>query len=452
VDLLRVGSKQEQLTVAVKSISCTCFLSPFENAYQYSKFVYINFLQQLLNHSMRILHTADWHLGKRLDYYSRLEEQKAALGEICQIADEKEADLVIIAGDLFDTYNPPNEATEHLYKTLKKLAKNGKVPVVAIAGNHDSPDRVNVADVLARENGIIFIGHPTDKVPHFEIENGFKLQKSEPGFIELNLPNGKFPARILHTAFANERRLKEYFGEDKQQPLQESLSKKWKKLADTYCDEDGVNILATHLYMMKHGEELSEEPDGEKPLHIGNADVVYSDAVPKQIQYTALGHLHRYQDVGADQPAIYSSSLLRYSFSEAGQQKYVSIVDAEPGEPVQADRVPLKSGKNLKKKTFHSTDEAVDWLSGNQDCLAELTLETDEFLKSEDRKRLYQAHDGIIYLIPKVKNTNSRLNSNDEINLDQNIQSLFRDYFKAKNDGQEPNDDLMSLFNEIRNA
>jgi exonuclease SbcD len=401
---------------------------------------------------MRILHTADWHLGKRLDYYSRLEEQKAALDEICQIANEKEVDLVIIAGDLFDTYNPPNEATEFLYKTLKKLAKHGKVPVVAIAGNHDSPDRVNVADVLARENGIIFIGHPTDKVPLFEIEDGFKLQKSEKGFIELELPNCKFHVRILHTAFANERRLKEYFGEDKQQSLQESLAEKWKKLADAYCDEEGVNILATHLYMMKRGEELSEEPDGEKPLNIGNADVVYSDAIPRQIQYTALGHLHRYQDVGNERPVIYSSSLLRYSFSEAGQQKYVSIVDADPGKRVQTERIPLKTGKKLERKTFHCTNEAVDWLSDNQDCLVELTLEMDEFLKSEERKRLYQAHDGIIYLIPKVKNAGSRADSNDEINLDQDIESLFMDYFKSKKNEQEPNDDLIDLFNEIRNT
>jgi exonuclease SbcD len=399
---------------------------------------------------MRILHTADWHLGKRLDYYSRLDEQKAVLGEICQIAEEKDVDLIIIAGDLFDTYNPPNEATELLYKTLKKLATNGKVPVIALAGNHDSPDRVNVADVLARENGIIFIGHPTDKVPLFEIEEGFNLQKSEIGFIELKLPDYDFPVRILHTAFANEVRLKEYFGEDKQSSLQESLAEKWRELAEKYCDEKGVNILATHLYMMKRGGERLEEPDGEKPLNIGNADVVYSDAIPKQIQYTALGHLHRYQDVGNGRPVIYSSSLLRYSFSEAGQPKYVSIIDAEPARPVETSRIALESGKKLERRTFHNVGEAVNWLSNNQDCLVELTLETDEFLKAEERKRLYQAHDGIIYLIPKVKNAGSSTNGYAEINLSQDTKSLFRDYFKSKNDGQEPNDDLMDLFNEIQ--
>lgn len=400
---------------------------------------------------MRILHTADWHLGKRLDFYSRYEEQKEVLGEICRIAEEKKVDMVLVAGDLYDTFNPTNDAAELLYKTLKNLSKNGAVPVIAIAGNHDSPDRVNVADALARVNGIILAGHPTDVVPVFETEDGFKVQTSDAGFVELKLPKYDFPVRLLHTAFANEVRLKEYFGEDKQQSLQESLSHKWQQLAETYCDSAGVNLLMTHLYMQKRDGEITEEPDGEKPLNIGNADVVYSDAIPKQIQYAALGHLHRYQDVGSRQPAIYSSSILPYSFSEADQQKYVSIVDVEPGGEVQLERVALKAGKQLKRKTFGDVDEAVDWLRQNKECLVELTLETDTFLKAEERKRLSQAHEGIIHLIPKVKNTGLESDANNEVNLSQDIDELFKDYFESENDGQEPNDDLMTLFNEILN-
>jgi exonuclease SbcD len=401
---------------------------------------------------MRLLHTADWHLGKRLDFYSRHEEQQEVLNEICRIVEEKEVDLVIIAGDLYDTFNPSNNATELLYKTLKKLAQNGKVPVIAIAGNHDSPDRVNVADALARENGIIFIGHPTDVVPTFDIEDGFKVQKSEAGFLELQLVPFDYPVRVIHTAFANEVRLKEYFGEDKQQSLQESLENKWQQLAGRYCDPRGVNVLAAHLYMLKRGKEAPEEPDGEKPLNIGNADVVYSDAIPEQIQYAALGHLHRCQDVGKHQPAMYSSSILPYSFSEAGQTKYVSIVDVEPGRQVQLERIPLKAGKRLARKTFKKVDEAVDWLMQNQNSLVELTLETDTFLKAEDQKRLYQSHKGIIHLIPKVKNAGLKTGSDAEINLNKDMNSLFRDYFRSQNSGQEPNEDLMDLFNEIKNA
>ncbi|KKX47486.1 exonuclease SbcCD subunit D [Sphingobacterium sp. IITKGP-BTPF85] len=111
--------------------------------------------------SLKILHTADWHLGKRLDYFSRFDEQKVVLDEIVQIADQEQVDLVIVAGDLFDAFNPPVEAIELLYKTLKRLTKNGSRPVIAIAGNHDSPDRVDAPDSLARDCGIISRVNPT---------------------------------------------------------------------------------------------------------------------------------------------------------------------------------------------------------------------------------------------------------------------------------------------------
>ena len=156
---------------------------------------------------MKILHTADWHLGKRLDNYSRIEEQIEVMNEICEIADEQNIDLVLVAGDLFDTFNPSVEAVELFYKTLKRLANNGQRPVIAIAGNHDSPDRIDAPDPLARECGIILIGHPNTKVQEFKLPK-FEISNSVEGFIELKLNHIKFPVRIIHTSYANEIRLK----------------------------------------------------------------------------------------------------------------------------------------------------------------------------------------------------------------------------------------------------
>lgn len=264
---------------------------------------------------MKILHTADWHLGKRLDSFSRLEEQKIVLDEICIIADEQAVDAVIVAGDLFDAFNPPVEAIELLYKTLKRLTNNGKRPVIAIAGNHDSPDRIDSPEPLARECGIIFMGYPNTEIKTIELENGFEITKTDKGFIEINLPEHNYPLRIIATPYANEVRMKEYFGEEKEVELSNSLQMGWGDLSEKYCDNKGVNILVTHLYMLKRGGEVLEEPDGEKPLKIGNADLIYSDIIPSQIQYTALGHLHRHQNVGTDEkPVVYSGSPLSYSF------------------------------------------------------------------------------------------------------------------------------------------
>ena len=265
---------------------------------------------------MKILHTADWHLGKRLDRFSRLEEQILVMNEIVEIANEQNVNLVLIAGDLFDNFNPGVEATELFYKTLKRLSLNGKRPVVAISGNHDSPNLIDAPDPLARECGIILIGHPKAEVSPFEVE-GFKIKQSAPGFIEIQLKNQDFPVRILHTPYANEIRLKEYFGENKEEELSNVLAENWKTLADEFCDQKGVNLLTAHLYMNKKGGPLLEEPEGEKPIKIGNADLIYSDIIPPQIQYTALGHLHGFRNIGtAEKPVVYSSSPLCYSFSE----------------------------------------------------------------------------------------------------------------------------------------
>ncbi|MFY1045026.1 metallophosphoesterase family protein [Chryseobacterium sp. GP-SGM7] len=398
---------------------------------------------------MKILHTADWHLGKRLDRFSRLEEQVLVMSEIVEIADEQNVDLVLIAGDLFDTFNPGVEAVELFYKTLKRLSLNGKRPVIAISGNHDSPNFIDAPDPLARECGIILIGHPKATVHPFELEH-FKISKSAEGFIELEIKNYPFPIRILHTPYANEVRLKEYLGENKESELNKVLAESWKKSADEFCDENGVNLLMTHLYMNKKGEQLLEEPDGEKPIKIGNADLVFSEIIPTQIQYTALGHLHSFQNIGThEKPVIYSSSPLCYSFSEAGQTKYVSVIDIKPNQKVSFDKIALQNGKKLVRKIFDSIENTIEWLNENPNTLVELTLESETFLTADERKRLYQSHNGIVHLIPKIKNQEMSENNLSEINLNQDIQALFKDYFKSKNGGQEANEDLINLFNEI---
>lgn len=402
---------------------------------------------------MKILHTADWHLGKKLDRFSRLEEQTNVLEEIIQIADKQNVDLVLIAGDLFDSFNPSIEATELFYKTIKRLTNNGKRPVIAIAGNHDAPDRIDAPDPLARECGIILIGYPNAEIQKLDLEH-FQISKTDKGFIELIINGIDFPVRILHTPYANEVRLKEYFGENEDIKLNISLKNKWSALADEYCDEKGANLLITHLYMNSQNADFLEEPDGERPLKIGNTDLVFFNCIPPQIQYTALGHLHSFNNIGTvEKPAIYSSSILCYSFAEAGQTKYVSIVEAVPNKAVGYTKIPLTKGKILERKTFDNVSDAVDWLTKNPDALVELTMESETFLTTAERKMIFQAHNGIVTLIPKVKyveNDNVMINKNNLDNKD--IEALFVDYFKLKNNNQVPNKEIIDLFREIKNS
>ncbi|HUH36291.1 MAG TPA: exonuclease SbcCD subunit D [Moheibacter sp.] len=401
---------------------------------------------------MKILHTADWHLGKRLDFFSRMEEQSEVMDEICTIADREAVDMVIVAGDLFDAFNPSTEAIDLLYKTLKKLTNDGKRAVIAIAGNHDSPALIDAPDTLARACGIIMIGYPQAVVAPMELPH-FSLTKTVPGFFELKFNHLDYPVRLLHTAYANEVRLKTYLGEDnKAISLNQLLKENWQAIADEHCDENGVNLLTTHLFLMNKQGEIQEEPEGERSIRIGNADLIDAASIPSQIQYTALGHLHSYQNLGTEEkPIVYASSPLAFSFSETSHQKYVVIIETEPNQNAKLERIPLQSGRELKRKAFDNVDEAVSWLEENPSTLVELTMESDTFLSANDRKRILQAHSGIIHLIPKVKQDNASATPQKTIDLNQNMEELFVAYFKSKKDGQAPSEEINQLFQEILN-
>lgn len=401
---------------------------------------------------MKLLHTSDWHLGKRLEDFSRIEEQQAVLQEICEIAEREQVNAIIVAGDLFDTFNPPTEAVDLFYKILKRLSNNGRRPVIAIAGNHDSPDRIEAPDPLARECGIIFAGYPNSIVPPFELESGLKVLHNEEGFLELLLPGSSIPLRLLLTPYANEFRLKTYLGhENSEEELRTVLQDRWQELATSYCDDKGVNLLVTHLFVVKKGDELPEEPADEKPiLHVGGAQVIYTENIPRQIQYTAIGHLHRMHRVDSQPcPVYYSGSPLSYSFAEANQKKYVLLVDAEPGKVAQIVKVELTKGKKLLRKRAEGMDEALQWLIENPDCLAELTMVTDTYLTAQERKQLSATHQGIVAIIPEVRNTTQyQSGSKKGIDLTKNMEELFTDYFRHSK-GQEPNEEVMKLFTEI---
>jgi len=347
---------------------------------------------------MLLLHTSDWHLGKKLDQFSRLEEQKQVMEEICQLANDRQVDAVIIAGDVFDTFNPAVEAIELFYRSLKKLSNNGLRPVIVIAGNHDSPDRIEAPDPLARELGIIFIGYPNTQIPCFKLDTGLSLIQSAAGFLELQLVN-KEKLRILTTPYANELRLRQCLNNtDSEQDLRDILENSWKKLAKQYCDDKGVNLLLAHLFVTKKGKPLQQEPDDEKPiLHIGGAQAIYSHSIPKQIQYTALGHLHRKQVIDDSHgPIVYCGTPIAYSFAETNQKKYIALVNIsapkEGQQKAKIDYVELKHGKRLLRQQFTQVAEAINWLEKNQHALVEISLEMKNYLTTDEKKSLYAAH------------------------------------------------------------
>ncbi len=403
---------------------------------------------------MRILHTADWHLGKKLSEKSRYDEQKAVLHEITEIADREAIDLVLLAGDLFDTFAPTPEAEDLLYSTLKTLTNSGRRPVVAIAGNHDNPDRIEAQDHFARECGIVFAGYPKMTVKLNALSCDAKLLQSEPGFVEMQLPGVAFPVRIILTPYASETRLRQAFLDldNPDDELRNHLHKHWQRLADLYMDDAGVNLLTAHLFMMKRGEKQPDEPDDERSIvQVGGASVLFTDLIPKQIQYVALGHLHRYHHLGGGPcPVVYSSSPLAYSFAEANQQKYVVVIDAEPGKAVTVTPIELQNGRKLLRKTFTEVEKAVGWLRDNPECFPEITIQTPTFLSSDEHRELTQAHErfaGVRLEVREIAVMEAETTSL-QIDLSQSMTDLFAGYFKSRHN-QEPNQKLLTLFQEV---
>ena len=400
---------------------------------------------------MKILHTSDWHLGKRLDNFSRHEEQQLVLGEIIEIANNEQVDAIIIAGDLFDTFNPPVESVELFYRTLNRLCKNGKRPVIAIAGNHDSPDRIEAPDPLARESGIILAGYPNTEIRKFKNDAGLELTNTGEGFVELKIPDVDYPLRVILNPYANQYRMKSFLGiENEEEELRNVLQESWQSISNQYCDNKGVNLLISHMFFVREGAEVPEEPEDEKPiLHVGGVQAVYPKNIPKEIQYAALGHLHRKQTVSDSPcPVIYSGSPISYSFSEAKQKKYVCIVDVKPGKKAKLKDIELIKGRELLRKKFDDIDLAVEWLENNKTALVELTIVSDDFLTTDERKRLKNAHDYIIGIIPEVKSEMNKTKKEAAVDISKSMDKLFVDYFKHKH-GQEPNKELLDLFKEV---
>jgi exonuclease SbcD len=207
----------------------------------------------------------------------------------------------------------------------------------------------------------------------------------------------------------------------------------------------------THLFFMQKGGERMLETDDEKPiLTVGGAQEIYTENLPRQLQYVALGHLHRPFSVSKiPYPVVYSGSPLAYSMSEAGQEKSVVLLEVEPGQEATYQRIKLEQGKPLARQTFDSVGEAETWLQENPHALVELTLVSEQYLSAEDRKRLLAVHDGIIAIIPRIQNPDLLEERGAKIDLSRSMEELFTDYFQQRFEGQEPGERMLDLFREV---
>lgn len=400
---------------------------------------------------MKILHTADWHLGKKLYNHDRIDEQRDVLNEIEEIIKSQSIDVVLIAGDIFDSANPSIEATDLLYASLKRMTDNARVPVIAIAGNHDSADRINMPNALARECGIILIGYPHETYTPLKHQN-WSLTSSGPGWIELQLIHTSEVLHITTTAFTNEIRLKNFISHDQNEEkgLIEYLSKHWLDISNNKHKSEYFNVLIAHqLIWPEDSNSIPDEDEGERSIMIGHTSVIPSNSIPPSYDYVALGHLHRYQKIDGPTNIFYSGSPLAYSFSESNQEKYAQILHVENSQIKNLEKFKLKSGKKLLTKSFDNLSEAEKWIIENRDHHLEVSIIVDEYITAAQAKTLRDATDNHLGIIPLVRKTEED-NTIDtfDFNSMRDIADTFKHFFKQEKD-IEPNEELMNLFNEI---
>jgi DNA repair protein SbcD/Mre11 len=271
---------------------------------------------------MRFVHTADWHLGRLFHGVHLTEDQAHILDHFVAFVKDCKPDAILIAGDIYDRAVPPPEAVGLLDDVLSRLVLGLKVPVVLIAGNHDSPHRLGFGSRLLAGQRLHIFGSFSEEIAPIIIED-----KAGPVYI-YGVPYAEPPV------------IREYLRCDTVQDHDAAMVALIGRLEEIH-PEGKRSVVVAHTFVVG-----GQECESERPLSVGGAGVVYS-ACFEGFDYVALGHLHRPQTTGRDS-IRYSGSLLKYSFSEATHTKSVSLVEMDAQGHCSVEQISLASHKDVR--------------------------------------------------------------------------------------------------------
>lgn len=278
---------------------------------------------------MRVLHTSDWHVGKTVRGRRRTDEHRAVLAEIAGIAADRSVDLVVVAGDLFETSTPTAESVELVYRSLLDLAATAEVMVVA--GNHDHAAMLRAVAPLLALGRVHMLTEATRAD-----EGGVRTVLTPAGELDVAmLPfvsrRGLVRADAVMSGDAHENAL----------VYADAMATMLRSLADA-CHPDRPSLLVAHAFVVG-----ARTGGGERPAFVGDEYAVTTQAFPPTISFVALGHLHRAQKVPGPAPLHYCGSPIQLDFGEAVGTQQVNVVELEAGVPAKVDAVPLTSGRPM---------------------------------------------------------------------------------------------------------
>ena len=305
---------------------------------------------------LKVLHTADWHVGRTLHRRHRLSETREVLAEIAEIAEREHVDLVLVCGDLFEHHAPTGDAEQVAYDGLVALRDAG-AEVLVTCGNHDNPRRLAAIESPFRAAGIEVV--PTSRAA------------DAGGVIEVHGRDGT-RGQVACLPWVPEHRLYDA-GELMGSPESpfDSYAQRLTATIAGLCsslDPTTATIFAGHLSVC--GAKLGGGDDrAARELTMGEVFAVPPASLPAGVQYIALGHIHRPQQLPTVTPARYAGSPMALDFGEVDQDKSVTLVEIEPGRPARLREIPVSAGRPLR-----DVRGTLDELAAQRDTLTEVWL------------------------------------------------------------------------------
>ena len=376
---------------------------------------------------MKILHLADLHLGKRVNEFSMLEDQRYILNQILDIVEEEAVEVVMICGDVYDKGIPPVDAIELLDDFLWKLAEKD-CRTLMISGNHDSGDRLGFGKHLFQNSNLFIVSQFSG-----EIE-------------KITIPCGNLPVNFYMLPFVKPVIVNQSLGIHTQS-YQECLRY---LIEHTKIDPEEMNLLMAHQFVTA-GKENPELSDSETSSLGGIDNVDYRIFDP--FDYVALGHIHKPQAMGRPQ-VRYSGSILKYSFSEIRKEKEVVLLHIEENKKMEMSFRKLKPLRDMReiKGTIRQLMEGEIRL-GNQEDYMQVTLtDEEEILDAIGKVRTVFPNVMQICLENRRYARQQQIRAEEQDILHQDPLQLFAEFYKMQNNielEEEEAEKIKTIFEEV---
>ena len=382
---------------------------------------------------MKILHTADWHIGQRLHERQRTEEHKAFLDWLLNTIQEHQIELLLVSGDIFDTSLPSAESTNLYYRFLYRLFDETDAYTVITAGNHDSPRHLEAPREFLKMGRIHVVGLANEAD-----ECVFALPPDNPRVAVAAVPYLS-ESDLRHLSYETEADRSERYRE-------------WFKTFYADCvaamPVELPKILMGHLFVQ--GGKIS---DSERNVQIGGATATHAGDFPENVSYVALGHLHRPQTIGGtDYPIRYSGSPIPLRFNETGYRKKVYLLElSDDGRLIRDEGIEIPIFKELCTVEGDETSVKLEAMTGEWDgkyIQVKLKLGTPRVGISDEIRQAFSNRGGDVLSVevelPEIK-------QGPPISVEEmeRPEKIFEQFHRANFDGEPPDETLTLTFSEL---